>query len=477
MARFGSSFLSLAALLVAASCNKAKPAQGSGSGSGSAALAGSDTTPAASDACAAAKPEHGSRMAWFVDDYAAALKCAVTTKRPIVMDLWAPWCHTCLSMKTTVFTDAAMAAIADKFVFVAIDTDRDQNAATVAKYPLSAWPTFYVINPTEQVAGRLVGSATAAQFVAFVQGSQLTAAPDSVASLITQGDQAVTRGDFAAAEPLFAAALQKAPADFARRPELVLALLQTKAKRDDAMGCVTLAVAEAAHMGNASSASDAMALAMGCAEQVAKQNEAGAAAAKQMQTVAISTWTKLINDPAAQLSVDDRSDAMANLRSALDEADRHNDALAIAEKQRTLLDETASKAASPLAASTYNWPRAEVYVYLGRALDIAPVLVASANALPTEYDPPYRAAWAFFKGQKYADAALWANKANALVYGPRKPRVVNLLIDIAKAQGDNAAELAARTELVATYKALPPSPANGKALTDAEAGLAAMAAK
>ena len=153
--------------------------------------------------------------------------------------------------------------------------------------------------------------------------------------------------------------------------------------------------------------------------------------------------------------------------------DKHKDALAIAETQRALLDQAATQASSPFAAATYNWPRAEVYVYLGRALDIVPALIASANALPTDYDPPYRAAWALFQGQKYADAARWATKANALAYGPRKARVLMLLIDIAKAQGDRSTERRARRELVANYKALPATAQNPKALAAAEAELTA----
>ncbi|MBP9086068.1 MAG: thioredoxin family protein [Kofleriaceae bacterium] len=464
----------LAPVFCVAACHKTAPPTTSAN-AGSAAVGSQANGSAAPTGatCAAAKAEHGSRLAWFVDDYPAALACAVATQRAIVMDLWAPWCHTCLSMQNTVFTDAAMAAIADKFVFVAIDTDRDRNAATVAAFPLSAWPTFYVIAPSEQVLGRLVGSASASQFVAFVQDSQVTATPQSVAALITQGDQAVTRGDFTAAEPLFAAALEKAGQASLRRPQIVLSLLQTKAKRNDFLGCVRLASTEAGNLGQTSAASDAMHIAMNCAQPVSKQNEAGAAAAAQLRTVAITTWTTLLAAPNTQLSVDDRADAMVGLREAYDAMDKHSDAVAMAETQRALLDDAAGKARTPLAASTYNWPRAEVYVYLGRALDIVPALVASANALPTDYDPPYRAAWAYFQGQKYTDAALWANKAKALVYGPRKTRVLALLIDIAKAQRDHGAELEARRELVTTYQALPSSAQNPNALAAAQAELAA----
>src|SRR5687767_5077786 len=76
---------------------------------------------AATDPCAKAKP-HGV-LSWIVDDYAAALACAKQRNVPLVLDLWAPWCHTCLSMQSTVFTDKSFEAAAPKFVFASIDTD------------------------------------------------------------------------------------------------------------------------------------------------------------------------------------------------------------------------------------------------------------------------------------------------------------------------------------------------------------------
>ena len=106
-------------------------------------------------ASACAKAEVKGPLTWIEDDYPAALACAREKKLPLVLDLWAPWCHTCLSMQTTVFTDPAFAADASKFVFAAIDTDREGNAEAVGKFAPSAWPTFYVIGNDEAVLARI----------------------------------------------------------------------------------------------------------------------------------------------------------------------------------------------------------------------------------------------------------------------------------------------------------------------------------
>src|SRR5512135_1015935 len=120
----------------------------------------------AADPCARAKPE--GQMAWIADDYPAAVACAKQKKLPIVVDLWAPWCHTCLSMQSTVFTDPSFSAERERFVWASLDTDREANAPALTKLSISAWPTFYVLGPDEAVLARFVGAASVQQFHDFL---------------------------------------------------------------------------------------------------------------------------------------------------------------------------------------------------------------------------------------------------------------------------------------------------------------------
>jgi thiol:disulfide interchange protein len=126
------------------------------------------------DPCGKAHPEGSMVMPWIADDLASALACARQRGVPVVVDEWAPWCHTCLSMQSTVFTDPSFKGDVDRFVFARLDTDKPANAEAVAKYPPSAWPTFYVIGEdrasgrTDAVLARFVGAASLAQFHAFL---------------------------------------------------------------------------------------------------------------------------------------------------------------------------------------------------------------------------------------------------------------------------------------------------------------------
>ncbi len=468
--------LAAGSLFALASCRRSEPPMREPEpGKGSAAVAqGSAAAPDEATACAEEQAEGPLR--WFHDDYDAALACARARKQPLVVDLWAPWCHTCLSMKATVFQDGEVGEASKGFVLVALDTDREVNAKAVAKMPPGAWPTFYVIAPAdESVQARFVGAASKAQFLDFLshgaRGESAGLTAGSADDLLRQADRAVVIKDYAAAVTSYKGALAAAPAEWPRRPDALVSLAGAYRKAGDTAGCLALGETSLAQTGNVASATDFLVNTLDCASSLA---EAEAPRVKAFRTAAAARLTSLLADPAAQLSVDDRSDAMMNLRTLQDQLGQKAAAQATAVAQLALIDEAAARSATPFAAMTFNWPRAEVYVYLNRGLELVPALEKSAADLPKEYDPPYRLAWVLFKSGKLDEAVPWSDKATALAYGPRKVRVLSLSADIAAARQDAAAERAARVAIVATYEALPPESANPEALAKAQETLSAL---
>lgn len=87
----------------------------------------------------------------------------------------------------------------------------------------------------------------------------------------------------------------------------------------------------------------------------------------------------------------------------------------------------------------YNWPREEVYVYLGQGELLIEDLKQSELALPENYDPPYRLAWLYEKLGEGALAKAAAKRALALVHGPRRKRVLELLAKIDRVASSEAA--------------------------------------
>src|SRR5258708_2603353 len=160
----------LALAVLAVACKSNPPEHKQPPPAGGDAVAGSGAN--APDPCRNAKQD--GPLAWIADDYSQALACAKKQSLPLVLDLWAPWCHTCLSMQTTVFLDKSFAADAKKFVFAALDTDKDVNAKALDKLAISAWPTFYVINSADEVVlSRFVGAASLGQFHEFLDAGAL----------------------------------------------------------------------------------------------------------------------------------------------------------------------------------------------------------------------------------------------------------------------------------------------------------------
>ena len=454
----------------ATACKKAAPDEASGS---AAAVAPPTVVAQLDTSCLAGATHKQGALTWFEDAFEDAARCATAVNRPLIVDFWAPWCHTCVSMREFVLSDPSLADVADQFVFLALDTDRPQNAAAVAAFPPAAWPTFVAISDGNAVQARHVGSANLEQFRRFLaEGARAHAArhaaPPATADanvLLVGAERAATRNDLSAAASGFAAALAAGGPTWARRPEVLVNLVQAQYKAKDLRACLALAEAEATSLPLTSSRGDFLAYAVTCAadattpqapapaavpgpvaapiagSNVTATSAPGApaapvngeliAAAKRVRELAVRLLTELADAANAPISVDDRSDVLMNLRTALDGLDRHDDALSAARRQRDMLDVAAAKAATPAAASTFNWPRAEVYVYLGDPLALVAALEQSAADLPTNYDPPHRVAWLYYKAGRLTDAKAWGDKALALAYGARRDRVAKLLADIA----------------------------------------------
>lgn len=421
-----------------------------------------------------------SGIEWIHDDYPAALARAKETNRPIVIDMWAPWCHTCLSMQHYILIDPGLADRADRFVWLAIDTDKEKNAPVVAKFPVSAWPTFFVVGPDESIGARHLGSATVKQFRGLLdQGERgVREGDDSLAEgsplwHVRDGDRKAAGGDPKAAAAAYGAAIGGAPAEWPRRAEILVSWISALHKAGDTRTCFELgARLEETVSALSASTADFAYYANACAKAVA--GDVGAERANQFRANAVTTITRVLEDETAGLSIDDRSDGWRIVREL--HLGRGDEAVAVAvaaaEVQRQLLDDAAEEAQSAHAAMTYNWPRSEVYVYLGRGEDLLADLEKSAAALPTEYDPPYRLAWVLSKLGRYDEALAAAKKAKALVYGPRKGRVLELMASIHQAAGDQAAERKLREATVAHYESMPDGQRSDSAIARAKKALA-----
>ncbi len=75
-------------------------------------------------------------------DYEAAVKEAVKTRKPLMVDFYTDWCGACKLMDAEAYTDADIREQAQKFVMVKIDAEKRTDLAKrfeVTGYPTILW--------------------------------------------------------------------------------------------------------------------------------------------------------------------------------------------------------------------------------------------------------------------------------------------------------------------------------------------------
>ncbi|HKO94078.1 MAG TPA: thioredoxin family protein, partial [Polyangiaceae bacterium] len=250
-------------------------------------------------------------LPWYEDTPEAALAAARAENKLVLVDLWAPWCHSCLSMQNFVLTAENLPQITNRFVLLAVDTERAENAPFLQALPVAVWPTFYVVNSERQVFGRWLGSAAPAQLARFLSESERSAQlegserlPESDPSAqLRSGDAFAMRGEHLPAADAYARALALAPPDWPRRPETLVAQITALSKAKADARCLELARAGMQQTGSAASASDFASYALGCAERVPAD-----ALALEVRRGVEERLTPLCQQGTPELAPDDRAD-------------------------------------------------------------------------------------------------------------------------------------------------------------------------
>ena len=386
--------------------------------------------------------------AFIVDDWDEAKRRAVAGGTLLFVDAWAPWCHTCWSMRRDVLHHPSLAAYQDRFTFVEIDTDRPQNAAFMARYPVRSWPTFFAIDAASgAIVAVQAGSMSLPETVTFLERAlavRSSSAPADVA--LAAGYSALQAGDARTAAGRFeeAAALQGP-----RRTEAATAAYRAWREAKDHRACVRTASAALPVVTGSAVAGYTASYLLMCASALAADDPARAPA----QALAQHKLEELVTTPAPGAAVDDRADILINLAELYQELGRADDARALHEQRLRLLEGDAG-AAHPQAARVHDYARMNSYLALGRGDEAVALFRGRIAQLPDDYEAHARLASTLFKLERYPEAQPVAERAVALAYGPRRLRYLVMLADIRAKRGDAAGERAALEQLVRENGAL-----------------------
>ncbi len=404
----------------------------------------------------------GAAVPFIDDDYLQALAQARTRKLPIFLEAWAPWCHSCRSMQAYVYTDAKLTPFADRFVWLAIDTEKPGNAATVAKFPVGAWPSMYVIDPqSETVAFRWTGSATIEQLIRFLEEARTAMSGKSPApgaaeaaplqALLAEADRLYGAAAWDTAATAYAKVLARAPAHWAPLPRVADAYLFALQLADRGAECARAALELLPRIGGTPSSASVAAVGLDCAVGLEAEAPGRGAAIADLERAARAA----LDDPGLGLAADDRSGIYISLIGAREDARDEAGKKRLAGEWIALLESAAAKASTPDARAVFDSHRLSAYLEIGEPQRAIPMLEASERDLPADYNPPARLAVAYREMKDYVRALAASDRALAKAYGPRRLGILRTRAKIQAESGDRAAARATLESAIAEAQGLP----------------------
>ncbi len=367
---------------------------------------------------------------------------------PLFIDAWAPWCHTCLSMRAYVFTDARLRPLVGRFVWLSLDTERDENAPIVTRLAVHSLPTLFVVDAaTEKPELAWEGSLTTLELVRLLEDTERgdgggSAGSEATMSLL-RGHRASATGDRDGAIADYRAALAAAPPAWPARPEAVDALVLRLSDSKRFAACVTVAADEVPHMPAGTPLADALRSALGCVNELpVKAPERGRLPAL------VAAAEGVVSDATQPLLADDRSDLYDYVVDALRNLGQVENAKLEAAAWASFHEAQAARAPTASARAVFDAHRLLAYTALGEPQRAVPMLEQSERDFPDDYNPPARLGMALFEMKRFDEALAALARALGRAYGPRKLRLWSLEADVFVAKGDPAsAEKALRDAL------------------------------
>ncbi|MFL5321020.1 MAG: thiol reductase thioredoxin, partial [Myxococcaceae bacterium] len=246
-------------------------------------------------------------------------------------------------MRAYVFTDAALAKHAGRFVWLSIDTEKDQNAQFVEKFPIESWPTLMVLDSSgETPALKWAGSANVQQLEKLFDDAERALASSKgtdAEGLLAEADRLNAQRAYPEAAQKYGEALKASDPKWERRnrtvESLTIALYQAKRYPE----CADVALRELPAMPRGPSFANAAAMGLFCAM------EDDAPTGKDLAVKLLPFAEEAVKVPG--ILADDRSglyEALVELREdSGDKAGAH----ALAEQWMSFLESEAAKARTP----------------------------------------------------------------------------------------------------------------------------------
>jgi tetratricopeptide (TPR) repeat protein len=358
-------------------------------------------------------------------------------------------------MRAFVFTDPSLQRHAGQFVWLSINTERAENAPFLARYPVEAWPSFFVIDPRkEAVAIRWVGGATVPQLEKLLADGRRSV-PSSgrgVAEALARADRLYGENKNSEAAEAYREALRLAPPGWPQYPRAIESLLFALAHQHDAKGCAKTAQEAYSKLAHTPSAANVAAVGLDCSLDLPADDPDRPALVSEFTRAC----RELVAKPPSYIAADDLSSAYLSLVSEREAARDAEGKTQVLSDWALFLEGVAARAKSPEGRSAFDSHRLTAYLQLNAPERAIPMLEASERDFPDDYNPPARLAVAYKAMKRYDDALAASDRALAKAYGPRKILILNNRADIYAARGDSAAARQTIEEALRIAEAFPP---------------------
>ncbi len=357
-------------------------------------------------------------------------------------------------MRAFVFTDRALARHAGQFVWLSIDTEKPGNASFLTKFPVEAWPSFYVLDSvSERAALRWVGGATVGQLMKILDDGRraVRGREKGVEEILARADRFYGEGKNAEAVRDYRKALSAAPKDWPRYGRAVESLLFALQRIHDDKGCAETAREAFPKLRRTPSAANVAASGLDCALNLKPEDPARA---DLVSTLAADSG-EVLSKRRPDIAADDISSVYEMLASEREAAKDEEGRKKVLSERAAFLEGEAARAKSPEARAVFDSHRVSTYLALGQPERAIPMLEASERDLPEDYNPPARLASAYKAMKRYDEALAASDRALARAYGPRKIGILQTRADIYTARGDSGAARKTMEETLRYAEALP----------------------
>ncbi len=361
------------------------------------------------------RPEH--RIDWIRDDFPAALADARRNRRPVFVDVWASWCHTCISMQNFVLVDDNLQSVRTSYTWLALDFDQPVNTAFFEKFPVNAVPTLFIIDGEGAVLRRRIGAGRLEEILEFL-------APGRATDPLAQAEALLASGKHRAAYRAFARLLPRsAKTTDARRVRLWAGLIESLWGYDKAE-CARLGRRALDAIPPSGGSIEAFGILESCIAALPLRRRRALETAMQAR---LEAWA---NDPNLPVSTDDRSTLLGLL---VDVSASRGDLKAKRTyllRRRVVLEEAAAAATTAASRATYDDHRMEVYMQLKELPRAVRMLEASEAAQPEDFNHPWRLAKVYLAQQNIRQGLAAVERALEHGYGGRKIRLYSTKLDL-----------------------------------------------